>query len=115
MADCELLQRCPFYNDEMKKTDGLGALYRQRYCVGDNSTCARYMVFRTLGRSAVPEDLYPNMVQRANEIRHPSGPQPSEIIEPNLRVVLVALLKSREEMPRQNRFVIAPRQPGGAQ
>jgi hypothetical protein len=68
MADCELLQMCPFFSDRMKITDGLGALYKQRYCVGDNSACARYMVFSKLGQQAVPETLYPNMTKRAQEI-----------------------------------------------
>ena len=68
MAACELLAACPFFNDRMKPTDGLGALYKNQYCLGDNSNCARYVVFRNLGRAFVPEDLYPNMLRRANEI-----------------------------------------------
>ena len=68
MAHCELLQICPFFGGRMPITDGLGALYKQRYCVGDNSTCARYVVFKKLGREAVPEDLYPNMTRQAQEI-----------------------------------------------
>jgi hypothetical protein len=68
MADCELLADCPFFNDKMPTTDGLGAMYKNQYCVGDNSRCARYLIFRKLGRPAVPADLYPNMLKRANEI-----------------------------------------------
>ena len=35
---------------------------RIKYCKGDNSGCARYMVFKALGREEVPLDLYPNQV-----------------------------------------------------
>jgi hypothetical protein len=68
MTDCELLEGCPFFNDKMKDTQPLGEMYKMTYCLADNSKCARYMVFKQLGRPAVPVDLYPNMIDRANEI-----------------------------------------------
>jgi hypothetical protein len=68
MADCELLAGCLFFNDKMKGTEGLGGLYKQGFCLGDNSKCARYMVCKKLGRDAVPADLWPNMYKRANEM-----------------------------------------------
>jgi hypothetical protein len=68
MANCECLQGCPFFNDRMKDTQGLGAIYKTKYCLADNSRCARYMVFKKFGKPAVPADLYPNMHDRANQI-----------------------------------------------
>jgi hypothetical protein len=68
MNECEHLAGCPFYNDHMDMGDGLGALYKKKYCLGDFPSCARYLVSRRLGRSAVPKDLYPNMRKRADEI-----------------------------------------------
>ncbi|RPH37926.1 MAG: hypothetical protein EHM86_01500 [Desulfobulbaceae bacterium] len=68
MANCECLAGCPFYNDKMKQTDGMGAIFKKNYCQGDNSKCARFMVFKKLGKPAVPADLFPNMVDRANKI-----------------------------------------------
>lgn len=68
MADCELLAGCLFFNDKMKATEGLAKLYKDKYYRGDNSKCARYAVFKKLGRPSVPEDLYPNMMDRAMEI-----------------------------------------------
>jgi len=68
MAQCECLQGCPFFNDKMKDTEGLGALYKEKYCLGNNADCARYMVFQKLGKPAVPHNLYPNMYDRAKEI-----------------------------------------------
>jgi hypothetical protein len=52
----------------MTAVEGLGAIYKNKYCTGENSHCARYMVFRKLGKSAVPPNLYPNMVDAANAI-----------------------------------------------
>lgn len=65
MAECECLQGCPFFNDKMKDTEGLGAMYKEKYCLGVNTDCARYMVFKKIGKPAVPAALYPNMVERA--------------------------------------------------
>jgi len=68
MADCELLAGCLFFNDKMSMEEGIGALYKKNYCQGDNSKCARYMVAKSLGREKVPNDLYPNMHQEAEEL-----------------------------------------------
>jgi hypothetical protein len=68
MPDCECLKGCPFFNDKMKDDKGLGSILKKRYCLDDNTKCARYMVFKKLGKPAVPPTLYPNMVDKANEI-----------------------------------------------
>ncbi|NMB34976.1 MAG: hypothetical protein GX989_01680 [Firmicutes bacterium] len=65
---CEMLEACPFYNDKMDVESGLGKLYKRRYCEGDKTQCARYMVLSKLGAKAVPLDLYPNMQDRAQKI-----------------------------------------------
>jgi hypothetical protein len=68
MAECKCLNGCPFFNDKMKDDEGLGAIYKKKYCLGDNSQCARFMVFQKLGKAGVPVDLYPNMHERARTI-----------------------------------------------
>ena len=68
MAECELLAGCLFFNDKMPMDSGTGALYKQRYCEGDSSNCARFVVAKELGREKVPVNLYPNMFDRAREI-----------------------------------------------
>jgi hypothetical protein len=68
MADCELLAGCIFFNDKMKASQAIANLYKQKYCKVDNTTCARYAVFKKLGRPAVPADLFPNMMDRARAI-----------------------------------------------
>lgn len=77
MANCEMLPTCPFFNDRMDLKPGLTALYKARYCRGDNSECGRHIVFVALGRAAVPCDMYPNdrlaalsLVRRAHRCDH---------------------------------------------
>ncbi len=68
MSDCECLKGCIFFNDKMKDVGGIGAMFKKRYCLGDNTQCARYMVFKKLGKPAVPSDLYPNQQDRAKQL-----------------------------------------------
>ena len=59
MADCECLPTCPFFNDQMADMPSMSEIIKH---------CARHMVFRTLGRPAIPKDLYPSQVERAEEL-----------------------------------------------
>jgi len=68
MADCECLPGCVFFNDKMADTPETAKYMKRRYCTGNNSDCARYMVFSKLGKSHVTADLFPNNVERAKEI-----------------------------------------------
>lgn len=61
MPQCECLPGCPFFNDKMPDTSGLGSIYKKKYCLDDNTHCARHMVVKALGKPAVPPTLYPNM------------------------------------------------------
>jgi hypothetical protein len=66
--DCENLAGCAFYNDKMDIDSAIGRMYKRRYCKGDKTLCARYMVATQLGGAFVPTDLYPNMHERAVKI-----------------------------------------------
>ena len=68
MKKCELLEGCLFFTDKMPMDQGLGALYKKKYCMDDNTKCARYMVAKALGREKVPTDLYPNMYDSAKKL-----------------------------------------------
>lgn len=68
MADCELIAKCPFFNDKMAKMPKAAELLKNQYCRGDNAQCARYMVFKAKGRGAVPADLSPNRQDKAKQI-----------------------------------------------
>ena len=66
--DCENLGGCNFYNDRMPIDKGLGQLQKKRYCEGDKSQCARYMLASSIGKENMPADLYPIMMDRANKL-----------------------------------------------
>ncbi len=68
MADCECLSGCPFFNDRMKGLESIKEMMKLKYCKGDYSACARYMVFKSLGKPKVPADLIPNEVERAKAL-----------------------------------------------
>jgi hypothetical protein len=68
MPECELLKGCLFFNDQMQGLEAAKDMLKTKYCKGDNSNCARYMVFKKLGRPKVPADLFPNDTNRANQI-----------------------------------------------
>jgi hypothetical protein len=68
MADCVCLPKCLFFNDKMARMPTTAEHMKQRFCLGDPTSCARYKIFLALGREQVPPDLYPNNVQRAETI-----------------------------------------------
>ncbi len=68
MATCEKLEKCPFYQGKMSMDTGIGAMYKKKYCEGDKTTCARYMIATTVGAEYVTNHIYPNMVDQAEKI-----------------------------------------------
>lgn len=68
MADCECLNKCIFFNDKMANKPGTAEMYKSKYCKGDNTHCARYQVFKALGREKVPADLFPSQENRVEKI-----------------------------------------------
>lgn len=68
MATCEKLAKCPFYQGDMDINSGLGSIYKQKYCEGDKTNCARYMIATKLGPEYVTKNIYPNMRDLANKM-----------------------------------------------
>ena len=69
MAECEYIAKCLFFNGKMANVmPNIVESIKKRYCLGDNSSCARYIVCTKLGREAVPDDLVPNKHDIANRI-----------------------------------------------
>lgn len=68
MATCEKLSKCPFYQGKMTMDSGIGSMYKQKYCEGDKTLCARYIVSTTVGPEFVTNNLYPNMDKQAQKI-----------------------------------------------
>ncbi len=73
MPECICLPNCPFFNDRMENMPTMAAVYKRRYCLGDNTSCARFMVFAALGRGKVPADLSPVDVESALKIIESAG------------------------------------------
>ena len=73
MADCECLEKCPFFNDRMQNMPALSKVYKRNYCQSDSAKCARFVVFKALGREAVPDDLFPNQMEVAEELINKSS------------------------------------------
>ncbi len=68
MPECELLYTCVFFNDGMAKMPISAAYFKNNFCGVDNSKCARYIVYKTLGKEKVPADMYPTELQRAGRL-----------------------------------------------
>ncbi|NPV02545.1 MAG: hypothetical protein HPY53_14315 [Brevinematales bacterium] len=68
MSDCDCLQGCPFFNDQMADMPSTADAMKGLYCQGDNACCARFMVFKALGKGKAPADLFPSQSDRAEEI-----------------------------------------------
>ena len=73
MAVCEIMTTCIFFNDQMESMPGSADFFKKKYCQGDNSECARHIVFKKLGRPNVPRDLFPNQIERAKKIIEIAG------------------------------------------
>jgi hypothetical protein len=68
MADCALLAKCIFFNDKMASVPVAADMMKKRYCLKDNTNCARFVVCSALGREQVPADLFPNHTDRAKTL-----------------------------------------------
>ena len=68
MADCECLAKCIFFNDKMSNMPAMVGQFKRKYCRGDNDQCARYRVFKAIGRENVPPTLFPNQMNVAERI-----------------------------------------------
>lgn len=65
---CSLIEGCIFFNDKMTNMPSMAAMYKDRYCQDSFETCARYEVFKAVGRENVPRDLYPNETAKVSDI-----------------------------------------------
>ncbi|MBN2071174.1 MAG: hypothetical protein JW814_06920 [Candidatus Krumholzibacteriota bacterium] len=66
MTDCKRIEICPFFNAKMKNMPAMAELYRNDFCRGDYSKCAR---LKLLTRNIpVPEGLSPNNIMKADRL-----------------------------------------------
>ena len=65
---CEKLEGCPFFNEKMKNMPATAAGYKRKFCLGDNSACARFIVSEKLGPIEELKSLFPNQHDRVKQI-----------------------------------------------
>ena len=68
MTDCEFLKECPFFHDKLKNMPTAADMMKKMYCKWHHTKCARYKIAITMGKSAVPNDMFPGDTLRADEI-----------------------------------------------
>lgn len=68
MSVCERLEQCIFFSRKMKDMPAEADQLKEKYCLHDNSHCARYLILKELGKEKVPYDLFPNQRRRALKI-----------------------------------------------
>jgi len=52
----------------MANMPGTAEIYKKKYCAGEYADCARYLVFKAIGREHVPKDLFPNQQEKVQKI-----------------------------------------------
>jgi len=66
MAQCEKIDKCPFFNDKMANMPTTTKLMKKQFCMADRDSCARYQVASK--GVIVPPDLYPAQTNRVMQI-----------------------------------------------
>ena len=66
--ECRFLISCPFFLGKMENMPSTAKIYRRKYCLGDNRTCARFLAYKKFGEGNVPKDLFPNQYKRLQRI-----------------------------------------------
>ena len=84
MSICELLSRCKFMKEGFDGDHKTRDRYKRSYCRGDNTHCARYMVYISCGSGAVPGDLQPYQSEKARiiikELKRSSKPVQTAVL-----------------------------------
>ena len=60
MAECELIEKCPFFHGKLADKPVEVNELKEKYCRTNNLNCARYMIVQSVGKEHMPEDLYPH-------------------------------------------------------
>lgn len=68
MSKCPRLFECSYYNDKLQCMPSTSEVVKQRYCLGNHLSCARYQVFRHKGPGHSPDDLMPCHLDQVADI-----------------------------------------------
>ncbi len=73
MYRCTHTVTCPFFSAAVGYSPGLFEAMRDRYCLGDNSDCARFLAIEAVGRDRVPDELLPSDVDALERLMQEDG------------------------------------------
>jgi len=65
MTNCDLIDTCGVLNEYLAQMPTTAEVYKRMYCLRSFDKCARYMVVKSMGQGATPQDLLPNQTDRA--------------------------------------------------
>ncbi len=65
---CECFEKCELFSSGVAKLPSTSKSFQDKFCNVDHDACARYIVYKQLGRESVPSDLFPNERGRAMEL-----------------------------------------------
>jgi hypothetical protein len=68
MLQCECMGDCVLYSDALVTMPGIARIFHEKYCTGNQFTCARYKAYQALGEGQVPSDLYPHEHAKLREL-----------------------------------------------
>ena len=68
MMECSLTQHCIFFNSKMNVDEETRSRLIEKMCKDNYSSCARYMIYESLGSDKVPDNLRPDMKLEAVSI-----------------------------------------------
>jgi hypothetical protein len=69
MPDCPIFSQCTYFDRRVRITKPtLAEILQKRFCFGDHAACARFIVFRALGKELVPLNLDPLLPEEADRI-----------------------------------------------
>ncbi len=60
MAECELIDECPFFRGQLTERADEREELKEKYCKNNNLNCARYMIASSVGKEHIPPNLYPD-------------------------------------------------------
>lgn len=65
---CECYETCDLFNKSVVNLPSTAKSFEEKFCKIDNESCARYVVYKQLGKNLVPTDLFPNEMGKAISI-----------------------------------------------
>ena len=68
MSDCEFIDGCPFFSDQLENMPAVSGLLKKQYCQGEFEACARFRVAAKVGSTNVPANLFPQDTTAADRI-----------------------------------------------